>query len=74
MIVERALRVNVHAVAQLPDMFVESRLKPDVAQGAPVQWGYSQSVRIIKELMTDRMYPLTLAGLDDAMRELTRKR
>lgn len=38
------------------------------------QWGYSQSVRIIRELMTDRMYPLTLAGLDDAMRELTRKR
>lgn len=38
------------------------------------QWGYSQSVRIIKELLTDRMYPLTLAGLDDAMRELTRKR
>src|SRR3546814_8016827 len=32
------------------------------------QWGYSQSVRIIRELMTDRMYPLTLAGLDDAMR------
>ncbi|OYW22157.1 MULTISPECIES: VWA domain-containing protein [unclassified Sphingomonas] len=38
------------------------------------QWGYSQSVRIIKELLTDRMYPLTLSGLDDAMRELTRKR
>jgi uncharacterized protein with von Willebrand factor type A (vWA) domain len=38
------------------------------------QWGYSQSVRIIRELMTDRMYPLSLAGLDDAMRELTRKR
>jgi uncharacterized protein with von Willebrand factor type A (vWA) domain len=38
------------------------------------QWGYSQSVRIIRELMTDRMYPLTLAGLDAAMRELTRKR
>ena len=38
------------------------------------QWGYSQSLRIIRELMTDRMYPLTLAGLDDAMRELTRKR
>jgi hypothetical protein len=38
------------------------------------QWGYSQSVRIIRELMTDRMYPLTLAGLDEAMRELTRKR
>ncbi|QBM74903.1 VWA domain-containing protein [Sphingomonas sp. AAP5] len=38
------------------------------------QWGYSQSLRIIRELMIDRMYPLTLAGLDDAMRELTRKR
>ncbi|MEN2785481.1 VWA domain-containing protein [Sphingomonas qilianensis] len=38
------------------------------------QWGYSQSTRIIAELMTDRMYPLTLAGLDQAMRELTRKR
>ena len=38
------------------------------------QWGYSQSVRIIRELMTDRMYALTLAGLDAAMRELTRKR
>lgn len=38
------------------------------------QWGYSQSVKIMRELMTDRMYPLSLAGLDDAMRELTRKR
>ncbi len=38
------------------------------------QWGYSQSLRIIADLMTDRMYPLTRAGLDEAMRELTRKR
>jgi uncharacterized protein with von Willebrand factor type A (vWA) domain len=37
------------------------------------QWGYSQSVRMIRELMNDRMYPLTLDGLDEAMRELTRK-
>lgn len=37
------------------------------------QWGYSQSTKIIRELMNDRMYPLTLAGLDDAMRELGRK-
>ena len=36
-------------------------------------WGYSQSVKMIRELMNDRMYPLTLDGLDDAMRELTRK-
>jgi uncharacterized protein with von Willebrand factor type A (vWA) domain len=37
-------------------------------------WGYSQSTKIIRELLNDRMFPLTLSGLDDAMRELTRKR
>lgn len=37
------------------------------------QWGYSQSTKIMKELVDDRMYPLTLDGLDDAMRELVRK-
>ncbi len=36
-------------------------------------WNYSQSTKIIKELVKDRMYPLTLEGLDDAMRELVRK-
>lgn len=38
------------------------------------QWRYSQSTGIIRQLIGDRMYPLTLAGLDEAMRELTRKR
>jgi uncharacterized protein with von Willebrand factor type A (vWA) domain len=37
------------------------------------QWGYSQSVRMFQELLKNRMYPLTLDGLDDAMRELSRK-
>lgn len=36
-------------------------------------WGYSESNRLIRELMDERMYPLTLDGLDEAMRELTRK-
>jgi uncharacterized protein len=36
-------------------------------------WGYSQSIALMKQLMNDRMYPLTLGGLDDAMRTLTRK-
>ncbi len=36
-------------------------------------WGYSQSTQIIRELMNDRMYPLTLDGLTDATRELSRK-
>ncbi|WP_298197830.1 VWA domain-containing protein [Novosphingobium sp.] len=37
-------------------------------------WGYSQSNRMIRDLFHERMYPLTLGGLDEAMRELTRKR
>ncbi|TVV72209.1 vWA domain-containing protein [Sphingomonas solaris] len=36
-------------------------------------WGYSQSTKMIRGLMNDRMYPLTLSGLDEAMRSLSRK-
>ncbi len=36
-------------------------------------WGYSASTGIVRELMQERMYPLTLEGLDDAMRTLSRK-
>lgn len=36
------------------------------------QWGYTHSIGIIRKLMANRMYPLTLEGLDDAMRELVR--
>jgi uncharacterized protein len=35
-------------------------------------WHYSQSVSMMKQLMEDRMYPLTIDGLDRAMRELVR--
>ncbi|MBU1325166.1 MAG: VWA domain-containing protein [Alphaproteobacteria bacterium] len=35
-------------------------------------WGYSASVGMIRELVEDRMYPLTLEGLDKAMRALSR--
>ena len=40
---------------------------------AEEHWAYSQSIRILREMMNDRMFPLTLAGLDGAMRELGRK-
>ncbi|MEA3030076.1 MAG: uncharacterized protein QOG13_1401 [Sphingomonadales bacterium] len=36
-------------------------------------WSYSASTEMIRALIQDRMYPLTLAGLDDAMRTLSRK-
>ncbi len=36
-------------------------------------WEYHQSNRLIRQLMNDRMYELTLQGLEDAMRQLTRK-
>jgi uncharacterized protein len=35
-------------------------------------WGYTQSTRMIRSLMEGRMFPLTLEGLDSAMRELAR--
>jgi hypothetical protein len=35
-------------------------------------WRYSQSIELIRQLMENRMYPLTLDGLDRAMRALTR--
>jgi uncharacterized protein with von Willebrand factor type A (vWA) domain len=38
------------------------------------QWKYSQSTQIIRELMKDRMYPLTLSGLENATRALSRKK
>jgi uncharacterized protein len=36
------------------------------------QWDMTYSVRMIRQLFGDRMYPLTLEGLDRAMRELVR--
>ncbi|HEY6868573.1 MAG TPA: VWA domain-containing protein, partial [Novosphingobium sp.] len=38
------------------------------------RWNHSESTQIIRQVMNDRMYPLTLSGLESAMRELTRKR
>jgi len=35
-------------------------------------WGNTQSVGMIGQLMKNRMFPLTLEGLDNAMRELSR--
>ena len=36
------------------------------------RWGYYESIGMIRNLMGDRMYPLTLEGLERAMRELAR--
>lgn len=41
----------------------------------PVQeryWSYTASVGLLREVMEERMFPLTLEGLDKAMRALTR--
>ena len=34
-------------------------------------WRHTASIAVIRELMEGRMYPLTLAGLDDAIDALT---
>src|SRR6476620_11536135 len=36
------------------------------------EWGYTQSITMVHQLMGGRMYPLTLDGLDRATRELAR--
>ncbi len=36
------------------------------------RWPYYESIPMIRELMEDRMYPLTLSGLESAMRRLVR--
>lgn len=38
----------------------------------PDYWEYTQSISMIRDLVDDRMYSLTLSGLEDAMRELIR--
>lgn len=35
-------------------------------------WGYTQSIHMIRQIMENRMFPLTLNGLDDAMKALSR--
>jgi len=35
-------------------------------------WGYTQSIGLIQRIMENRMFPLTLEGIEAAMRELTR--
>jgi len=35
-------------------------------------WGYTHSIGMIQEIFEDRMVPMTLAGLEKGMRELTR--
>jgi uncharacterized protein with von Willebrand factor type A (vWA) domain len=49
---------------------------PSAAWLNPIQrqyWDYSASTALIRGLMHDRMFPLTLTGLDEAMRTLSRK-
>ena len=35
-------------------------------------WGYRQSISVIQQLMSQRMFPLTLPGLEGAMRLLVK--
>lgn len=38
-----------------------------------VRWERTPSIKVTKELMSDRMYPLTLGGLDNAIKELLKR-
>jgi uncharacterized protein with von Willebrand factor type A (vWA) domain len=39
---------------------------------AEKHWDYTPSIGLIQQVLSNRMYPLTLSGLDSAMRELNR--
>jgi uncharacterized protein with von Willebrand factor type A (vWA) domain len=34
------------------------------------RWDYTPSIKLTRELMEDRMFPLTVSGLDDGIRRL----
>jgi uncharacterized protein with von Willebrand factor type A (vWA) domain len=36
------------------------------------EWDFTESIRMMRQMLGGRMYPLTLEGLDAAMRELGR--
>ena len=39
---------------------------------APDHWRYTQSVGMTKQLMDDKMFPMTLSGLSDAIKALAK--
>ena len=39
---------------------------------AQKHWDYSESTTIIRRLSSERMYPITIEGLEGAMKELVR--
>jgi uncharacterized protein with von Willebrand factor type A (vWA) domain len=39
---------------------------------AEKHWEYTPSIGLMSQLLNGRMFPLTLGGLDNAMRELNR--
>ena len=55
---ERILRVYPHTVWLNP-----------IKEGL---WGNTQSIGMVKQIMGERMYPLTLEGLERATKELSR--
>lgn len=52
--------------AQFPDMVWLNPIGKD-------WWGYTQSIKMIQEFTEDRMFPLTVSGLTDAMKSLKGK-
>ncbi|RVA12699.1 VWA domain-containing protein, partial [Mesorhizobium sp. M7A.F.Ca.US.002.01.1.1] len=39
----------------------------------PKNWGYTHSIAMIRDIFGGRMFPLTLAGLEGATKQLSRK-
>lgn len=63
---EEAGAIWIDRVAQIYEHIVWLNPVPEK------HWEYTPSIGLIRQIISDRMYPLTLGGLDAAMRELNR--
>ena len=56
-------------LGRLLDHFPKAVWLNPVKQG---HWGYTHSISLMRQIFSERMYPLNLEGIDHAMRELVR--
>ena len=68
---------NEHWNAEAGEVWLRRALEqwPSAVWINPVpekHWKYTQSIGMIREIMAERMFPMTLAGLEAATRDLSR--
>ena len=67
-----AISPKLAAVLAMAEGYRSDRVMSWLNPTAERHWYYTPSIELMKQLVGDRMYPLTIEGLDKAMRELSR--